>query len=114
MRSRQRRKPVPSRNAPSSIVMGTAAILIAIGIFVSITAAAQPTFVTLVIDNDWFVHKDRHYTSGSHIEFVKDIDTLPSSVRGFSPLAWSADADVWSSDRDFAGTGVATAGLALL
>ena len=23
-------------------------------------------------------------------------------------LAWSADADIWTTDRDFAGTGVAT------
>ena len=23
-------------------------------------------------------------------------------------LAWSADADVWTTDRDFAGTGIAT------
>jgi hypothetical protein len=58
---------------------------------VATAASAQSTFVTLIADNDWFVHKDRHYTGGSHIAFVKDIDTLPALVRGFAPLTWSAD-----------------------
>jgi predicted nucleic acid-binding protein len=40
-------------------------------------------------------------------------DTVPSrngSVRDAHvlALAWSADADIWTTDRDFAGTGVAT------
>src|SRR5829696_7882022 len=57
--------------------------------------AAQPaerlTFATVVADNDWFGHQDRHYTTGSHLAFVKGVDTLPEFARGFAPLRWSAD-----------------------
>jgi hypothetical protein len=66
----------------------------AVGLAVSTAAFSQSTFVTLTTDNDWFAHQDRHYTSGSHVAFVKPIDTLPESVRNFAPLAWSADRNV--------------------
>lgn len=59
---------------------------------ISLTAAAeQPTFVTVVADNDWFAHEDRHYTGGSHIAFARDIDSLPESIRALAPFRWSAD-----------------------
>ena len=58
---------------------------------VSPAATSQPTFVTVIADNDWFAHQDRHYTNGSHIAFVKPIDSLPAGVREFAPLTWSAD-----------------------
>jgi hypothetical protein len=54
-------------------------------------AAAEPTFVTVTVDNDWFAAGDRHYTSGSHVAFARDLDTLPESVRGLPPFRWSAD-----------------------
>ena len=54
-------------------------------------AHSQPTFVTLTADNDYLANQDRHYTNGSHIAFVKPVDSLPESVRNFAPLAWSAD-----------------------
>jgi hypothetical protein len=52
---------------------------------------AAPTFVTLTTDNDYFFHKDRHYTAGSQVSFVRDIDGLPPGYRDFAPLSWSAD-----------------------
>ncbi len=67
-------------------------VAIAVGGFcVSSFALAEPTFVTIANDNDWFLHQDRHYTSGTHVAFVKDIDDLPASWRGIAPLRWSAD-----------------------
>lgn len=59
---------------------------------VSLSAvAAEPTFVTVTVDNDWFAHEDRHYTGGSHVAFARDLDTLPESVRKLPPFSWSAD-----------------------
>ena len=54
-------------------------------------AAAEPTFITITVDNDWFAAGDRHYTSGSHVAFARDVDTLPESVRRLPPFRWSAD-----------------------
>ena len=67
------------------------ALCVALGFSVLPIASAQPTFVTLTSDNDWFAHQDRHYTTGSHIAFVRPVDGLPDSVRNFTPLVWSAD-----------------------
>jgi hypothetical protein len=42
---------------------------------------------------------------------VLDAAILIAAARGRSSgavLAWSTDADIWTTDRDFAGTGVAT------
>jgi len=64
------------------------------GALLASAALAQPvspTFVTFDTDNDWFMHQDRHYTAGSQVSFVKDIDGLPEAVRGLAPLRWSAD-----------------------
>jgi hypothetical protein len=66
--------------------------LAAAGVVVSLSAvAAEPTFVTVTIDNDWFAHEDRHYTSGSHVAFARDLDTLPDALRALPPFRWSAD-----------------------
>ena len=72
--------------------------LAACALAVSATASSQETpttFVTIVADNDWFAHQDRHYTSGSHVAFVKPIDALPGFARNLAaPFSWSADRTV--------------------
>jgi lipid A 3-O-deacylase len=57
----------------------------------SAAMAQQPTMVTVAVDNDWFAHQDRHYTSGSQIAFARDRETLPDPLRSLAPFRWSAD-----------------------
>jgi hypothetical protein len=52
---------------------------------------ATPTFVTLITDNDFFAHNDRHYTSGGQVAFVRDAAGLPSWLRELPPLSWRAE-----------------------
>ena len=70
------------------------ALCFALGIAVSQAASSQSTLVTLITDNDWLFNQDRHYTMGSHVAFVKPIDSLPEWIRDVAPLRWSADRKV--------------------
>lgn len=50
------------------------------------------------------------YLAGSETALREAVPSRNGSVKDAHvlALAWSADADIWTTDRDFAGTGVAT------
>lgn len=62
----------------------------------SITVVRDADIESNLADSQWSLREAVASRNGS----VKDAHILA--------LAWAADADIWSTDRDFAGTGVAT------
>jgi hypothetical protein len=54
----------------------------------------SPRYITLTLDNDFFVGGDSHYTSGIQIAGLVDRQSLPGWMNAAPPLRWSADPEI--------------------
>ena len=84
----------PRPGTPALLLVAGLALAAASDAGADTSAGAGPdagTFVSLTIDNDFFVGFDRHYTNGVQVAFSADMRNLPESLRSLPPLRWSAE-----------------------